>query len=683
MAREAQPYIYDPPPHLPPDPFGAGTFNPKAVSQRASLPPPPPRPKPEGPLLDVNRHPDSYLVVPQRAQNLPNVGPHAKSRIQRARRVQLALRVLALLAAVGLLVCVACLKGVSDTQGWILRLPPAVDITITLYALYHLARAPTRRPPGSAASYHLFALVMDVCLIAFYVFTALLARSNAIAAEGAPGRWRSLFTAPGATDTLLTASWIIAISSAGLHLFAAGISIYLLIKFRQINRLPPDMNPLEDNLTARPKHLKHAYKNSNASTSSSTIPIIHIKDVKRWSALTASSAVSSVSTRSYDRPPLIPTQNDFHTHQPQSRPVSFFGTRADPGNATFNPHNPSTARHRLSQQPQPGSGASPPKRNSNTPKRGSTLSQEIPPPSPTPDRMSPIPSLPRITKRASATASPPTSPLKHSSAGASDAANWFVLATSPPPNSMSENYEAYPSDDDELTAAAPHAAPASDDEYDDEPQVPQQAAGLTARAKAFLSAPPQPLRMHPPTPPPPTPSPGVEGYDAVPVSSPGASVEAAAPKPRFYGDLAAAMRGVRRGAGAVGEAERLQSMKGSVHGEVTQGLGRAGARRERKERRERMGVKGGKTEEMESVSGTVVVRRGAGGRSPVPEWTGGADGVGSEREREGMLERERVVSRSGVDVASTGGWFGRRDVSGKVAEEGRGGLWRRVSGAVR
>jgi hypothetical protein len=45
----------------------------------------------------------------------------------------------------------------------------------------------------------------------------------------------------------------------------------------------------------------------------------------------------------------------------------------------------------------------------------------------------------------------------------------------------------------------------------------------------------------------------------------------------------------------------------------------------------------------------------------------------------------RVVSRTGVDVAE--GDLGlatrRREVSGKIAEEGRGGgLWRRISGRV-
>jgi hypothetical protein len=74
-------------------------------------------------------------------------------------------------------------------------------------------------------------------------------------------------------------------------------------------------------------------------------------------------------------------------------------------------------------------------------------------------------------------------------------------------------------------------------------------------------------------------------------------------------------------------------------------------------------------DKLSSVSGTVVVRKGLRAR---------------QQEDEGSHSTDRVVSRSGIDT------MGRREVSGKVAEEGRagprgwfsGGLFRRPSRAM-
>jgi hypothetical protein len=112
-----------------------------------------------------------------------------------------------------------------------------------------------------------------------------------------------------------------------------------------------------------------------------------------------------------------------------------------------------------------------------------------------------------------------------------------------------------------------------------------------------------------------------------------------APKSRLYGDLAAAMRGVRENPA---QEPRPKSMVGSVH--------------HVDERRA----------ELLSVSGTVV-RRGNGEEEE--EQRGSYNGYG------------RVVSRSGADVMDGDlGVRSRRDVSGKIAEEGRGGFKRSGSG---
>ena len=102
-------------------------FDPKAITRAsyysiassASTP----APKQDGPLIDFNRHPDSYIIVPSARSNLPPMHPNTKQRINTARWLQFSLRLLQLLGALGALVCVIIIRGVNDVQGWILRIP--------------------------------------------------------------------------------------------------------------------------------------------------------------------------------------------------------------------------------------------------------------------------------------------------------------------------------------------------------------------------------------------------------------------------------------------------------------------------------------------------------------------------------------------------------------------------------
>jgi hypothetical protein len=119
-----QPYMYDASPNrfsnVNLDPYNG--FNPKAVSQ-ASFAPMPPKPKPDGPLINFNRHPDSYLIMPQASTNAKDMHPNTKKRVSRARTAQLTFRFLELIAAVGVLICVICLRSTQTTESWIMRLP--------------------------------------------------------------------------------------------------------------------------------------------------------------------------------------------------------------------------------------------------------------------------------------------------------------------------------------------------------------------------------------------------------------------------------------------------------------------------------------------------------------------------------------------------------------------------------
>lgn len=68
--------------------------------------------------------------------------------------------------------------------------------------------------------------------------------------------WKSVFDGPDATYKIAQAVFLSSIINGGLHVISLLVSLYLAIIFRKITKLPPDMNPLEDNLTSRHKKSK-------------------------------------------------------------------------------------------------------------------------------------------------------------------------------------------------------------------------------------------------------------------------------------------------------------------------------------------------------------------------------------------------------------------------------------------
>lgn len=103
---------------------------------------------------------------------------------------------------------------------------------------------------------------MDSGLIPFYIYTAWFAHQNWVATPDNENRWKNIFNHEAAsTDQLLFATFLTPTVVGGLHLISLGLGLYLTMLFRKIANLPPDMNPLEDNLTSR----KHQHKNSEAS----------------------------------------------------------------------------------------------------------------------------------------------------------------------------------------------------------------------------------------------------------------------------------------------------------------------------------------------------------------------------------------------------------------------------------
>jgi hypothetical protein len=98
-------------------------FNPKAVTMASHQPPPPKKSKPDGPLVSINRHPDSYLVLPYGKTDAKPMSPKTKVLVKVARWIQLFFRVLTLFGAIGVLLCAIFIRGAGNTEGYIIRIP--------------------------------------------------------------------------------------------------------------------------------------------------------------------------------------------------------------------------------------------------------------------------------------------------------------------------------------------------------------------------------------------------------------------------------------------------------------------------------------------------------------------------------------------------------------------------------
>ncbi|EFQ91567.1 hypothetical protein PTT_11540 [Pyrenophora teres f. teres 0-1] len=315
-------------------------FDPKAVTRASRMPPSPPKKKKEGPLIDFNKHPDSYLVLPYSNTNAKPMTNRIKIFINIARWTQFALRLLTLCGAVGGLLCGIFIQGAQDTEGYIMRVPPCVDLGVCLYAVYHLLRNPKTRPAGSSASYHFFALIADCSFIPFYIFTVLMARRNADMQAGTTGRWRTMFPTDAETDKILMTTWLAGIVVGALHLVSTFLDMYLALVFRKISKLPPGMNPLENNLTSRRK-TKHKHKNSSISAST---PLTSYEE-KRFSDQ------STVAGDQTSRPVSL-IYSDFKSPE---KTIAFMHTRTA-SNSPYSPHTPASARqsrerHSLYSQP--------------------------------------------------------------------------------------------------------------------------------------------------------------------------------------------------------------------------------------------------------------------------------------------------------------------------------------------
>jgi len=163
----------------------------------------------------------------------------------------------------------------------------------SFYGVYHLSRKASGRTPASSASYMLFASFFDVSLLPCYAFSALITYTKS-------QDWRIILANQDWTPKFIKVAFYTYSVAGGLHAITLGLAINLAVTFRRITQLPPDMNPLEDNLTSRHKRNKSSI--STVSTDSAF--------TKRGSAMSEKRAPASAYEEF--RQPTIPF---FHTRQ--------------------------------------------------------------------------------------------------------------------------------------------------------------------------------------------------------------------------------------------------------------------------------------------------------------------------------------------------------------------------------
>jgi hypothetical protein len=510
---------------------------------------------------------------------------------------------------------------------------------------------------------------MDAGFIPFYVFTALLSKRNYNQEAGTDGRWRTFFPTDEETNKVLQSTWLIAVAVAGLHLVSLCLDMYLVIVFRKIANLPPDMNPLEENLTSRRK-TKHKYKNSSLSA---ITPLT--ADDKRFSTQSSFSVLGT--NRNSQADPLI---SEKEIPMPDAKQMAFTHTRTN-SEQTYSPHTPESARYsRIYAQPASAQASRAQLNhrddlhrrddgsdNETLAQRKSFLAQQA-----NIKRNSRPNSM--VSSKQEVFYTPPSTGNKPDSGDISlqqetlRSDNWFVH------EGESDEPEVSPPKKSVLSSKGYNAVSTIEDLYDDEferPLMPQLI--------------PQPLRMNPPTPPPArsyeaeeiqqayapqeyvpqayvplerTPTASSTYSDATVTRSPS---HASIPKTRFYGDLKTATQKIRNGQSS----SNLSGTSPTKNGFTPNSLPSA-----TKQYTTNSPIAPKTTTSpftLDPKSFASVRRTGETGYTPV------------------RGHSPRVVSRTGVDYMDYDGRYDfeddsdlgtsgrRREVSGKVAEEGRGG----------
>ncbi|KAI1497680.1 hypothetical protein F5X99DRAFT_432752 [Biscogniauxia marginata] len=286
---QPQPYMYDAPRGDSRSP--ERKFDPKAVT-RASWEPVPKRPKQDGPLVSFNRHPDLHEVPTGRTSKFRPMGSTTKWWIKWMRYFQLVLRAFEMVAGIGLLTLMIIISNVDPLTSWVMRITPGVVALSCVYAIWHLWRPARARPPASSAAYQIFAGITDLAVLPLYAFGIISVINHG-------SEWATILPTDSFNKILVEAEFYALICAGSLHVVSLGISTWLGFIFRRIANMPPDLNPLEDHLTSRSKHKRN--KSSVASGYTVTS-----EGEKRLSTPLEGRRRSGAPYEDTSRPPSIP-----------------------------------------------------------------------------------------------------------------------------------------------------------------------------------------------------------------------------------------------------------------------------------------------------------------------------------------------------------------------------------------
>lgn len=214
----------------------------------------------------------------------------------------------------------------------------------SVYAIYHLGQAPTARAPASSAAYQLFAAFTDLAVLPLYTFGGM-----AIVNHGS--EWMNLTGNELLSGYFVSAAYYTLIGSGGLHVVSLSISLWLGYMFRRISNMPPDMNPLEDHLTARHKRNKSSISTNYTSEDNKRFSM-PLEDYRRSGApyandLTRPPSIPFMHTRSNSGDSLASMKRDSHVDLP-SRQYQIV-----PGNSPRNSVASAGDPRRLSKPPGP------------------------------------------------------------------------------------------------------------------------------------------------------------------------------------------------------------------------------------------------------------------------------------------------------------------------------------------
>lgn len=198
----------------------------------------------------------------------------------------------------------------------------------------------------------LFACLIDISIVPFYAYISLAAKTKQTT-------WTISLSDQSLLRIFTEVLFYAATVGGGLHLVSLVISGYLALTFRKITQLPPDMNPLEDNLASRHTRNKSSVSTFTAVGSPSE------RRLSRGSNL-GDKRRSGAPYEDLDPPTTIPflhtrtnSNESFQTNQSSPR------TSRTHSPARYNAHKPGqSARHSFPDFKQAPSVSSSPKRAS-------------------------------------------------------------------------------------------------------------------------------------------------------------------------------------------------------------------------------------------------------------------------------------------------------------------------------